>query len=192
MFLRTIRSFALLDKSIKLTGSRFPRFISQIIPNPSESHLASVVRSHKITNTKTLALSADASPMKLSVLKRVPKKKRIWNATPIVNQREEQYSNVSALATADWYDLDRLKQRFLSSPGPFKIVPISEVVNDVLCIQIRSTPNTDKTTNSEAFIFDDGAVVFWNVQEDYEKLILNEVYIKICFYFYAYFYFLSF
>jgi uncharacterized Rmd1/YagE family protein len=125
----------------------------------------------KFSNNKPLSLSTDgSSPMKLSVIKRVPRKKPVWKATNISNQREGQYFNVCAYATADWYDLDRLKQHFISSSNSFKLIPIPEMFNDVLCIQIPK-----QTKHSEIFIFDDGAVVFWNVEKDDETLILNQV-----------------
>jgi len=169
MFLRAIRS---LDKTLKLTGTTFSRFVSQTLPNPIESRSSSAIRPSKLPNHEPLSSSSDVtSTMKLSILKRAPRKKPQWKATNISNQREEQYFNVSALATADWYDLDRLKQRFITSSNQFQLVPISEMINDVLCIQIP----TESPTKSEAFIFDDGAVVFWNVQQDHEKFILNEV-----------------
>jgi uncharacterized Rmd1/YagE family protein len=155
MFLRIIRS---LDKTI-----RFHRLISQTSPNPIKSR-----------SLKPLSLSTDvSSSMKLSVTKRVPRKKPIWKATNVSNQRDgTSYFNVCAYATADWYDLDRLKQRLLSSSTTFQFVPITETFNNVLCIKI---PKQTSSTNSQAFIFDDGAVVLWNVEQDYEKLILNHV-----------------
>jgi uncharacterized Rmd1/YagE family protein len=156
MFLRIIRS---LDKT-----RQFSRFISKTVPNTAESRCLP-----KLSDVK---LSTDIpSPMKLTVLKRIPRKKPVWKATNIINQRDGQYFNVSAFATADWYDLDRLKQRLVSLTIPFQLIPMSEAINDVLCIQIR----TETPTNSEAFIFDDGAVVFWNVQHDHEKMLLNAV-----------------
>jgi uncharacterized Rmd1/YagE family protein len=161
MFLRVIRS---LDKTIKFSGIRFSRFISQAAPNP--------IVSRTLPKLSDVKLATDAaSLMKLTVLKRIPRKKPAWKATNISNQRDGQYFNVCAFATADWYDLDRLKQRLSSSSIPFQLIPLSEVINDVLCIQIR----TETAPNSEVFIFDDGAVVFWNVQKDHEKILLNEV-----------------
>jgi uncharacterized Rmd1/YagE family protein len=43
--------------------------------------------------------------------------------------------------------------------------------SSVLCIKIPKRT----TTNSEAFVFDEGVVVFWNVEQDDEKLILKQV-----------------
>jgi len=165
-----------LDKTI-----RFSRFISQTSPNPIESRPSFKARSLKPSHHKPLLLSTNvSSPMKLSISKRLPRKKPIWKATNISNQRGGgQYFNVCAYATADWYDLDRLKQHFNSLPTPFQLVPESEIFNDVLCIKIpketTTTTTTTLTTISEAYIFDDGAVVFWNVEKDDEKLILNQV-----------------
>lgn len=158
MFLRIIRS---LDKT-----TRFSRFISQTSPNSLESRSA---RSAKLIHKKVPTLSNDvSSSMKLTVIKRIPRKKPAWKATNISNQGP--YFNVCAYATADWYDLNRLKQHFTLSSTSFQLVPISEEFNNVLCIQI---PNTTKP--SQAFIFDDGAVVFWNVEENSENLILKHV-----------------
>ena len=119
--------------------------------------------------------------MKLTVLKRAARKKRTFDTTTTSSQREEQLLNVSAVATADWYDLERLKQRFLSTSSAFQLVTISDAINDVLCIQIRSNAPTSAVSNSEAFIFDDGAVVFWNVKKEDEKTLLKQVTIHNCF-----------
>jgi uncharacterized Rmd1/YagE family protein len=166
MFLRIIRS---LDKTINLTGTKFYRFISQTSLNP----ISSATRPLKFSNNKPISLSTDiTSSMKLSVSKRISRKKPLWKSTNIQNQREEQYFNVCAYATADWYDLDQLKQRFSSSLNSFQLIPFSEMFSNVLCIKISKQTTT---TNSEAFVFDDGVVVFWNVEQDNEKLILNQV-----------------
>jgi uncharacterized Rmd1/YagE family protein len=158
MFLRIIHS------TINLTRPRLTRFISRTLPDAIES------RPSKLSNARPITSSTDASSsMKLSVLKRLPRKKPIWKATNISNQRDGSYFNVCAYATADWYDLDRLKQRLIASTTPFQLVPISEMINDVLCLQIH------KQTKSQAFIFDDGVVVFWNVEQEDEKFILNQV-----------------
>ncbi|CAF0933493.1 unnamed protein product [Adineta steineri] len=144
MFSRIIHS---LDKTIKCF-----RYVSQTLPNPIQSRLSSVARPLKCSPKEPILLAGDVtSSMKLSVLKRVPRKKPKWKATNILNQREEQYYNVCALATADWYDLDRLKQRLITLSNSFQLIPISDTINDVLCLQIR----TESKTKSEAFIFDD-------------------------------------
>lgn len=168
MFLRIIRS---IDKTINLNGTRFSRFISQTSPNPIESRASCTTRTLKLPTNKPISLATDvSSSMKLSVIKRLPRKKPNWKTA---NQREGPYFSVCAYATADWYDLDRLKQRFSSSSTPFQLVPISEMFNNVLCLQTSNPSLPTKT--SETFIFDDGAVVFWNVDENSENLILNLV-----------------
>ena len=165
MFLRLARSVLRVDQRLKINRFQFPRFITHAV-EPS-----AVVPPSKAS---AIPSAADvASSMKLSVLKRVPRKKRLSD-TSKKSDEHEQYFTISALATADWYDLDRLKQRFVSSASPFQIVPIAEVINDVLCVQIPS-PRSESSTESEAFIFEDGAVVFWNVQKEHETLILHEV-----------------
>ncbi|CAF1172591.1 unnamed protein product [Rotaria sordida] len=179
MFLRLLRSY---DKTIILNGIKFSRFLS-------ESSSSSRGRALKCYNSKEIS-----SSMKLPVLKRVARKKPTWKETNILNQREEQYFNVIAYATADWYDLDRLKQRFISLSKPPQLIHISNMLDNVLCIQIHR----EIKEKSEAFIFDDGAVIFWNVQSDDEKLILNEVNKKFfifkifCFMFYVSFFFFLF
>ena len=166
MFLRLARSVLRVDQCLKINRLQFPRFITHAVESP-----ATVVPS---SNASAIPSAADvASSMKLSVLKRVPRKKRLSD-TSKKSDEHEQYFTISALATADWYDLDRLKQRFVSSSSPFQIVPIAEVIKNVLCVQIPSQ-RSESTTESEAFIFEDGAVVFWNVQKEHEKLILHEV-----------------
>jgi uncharacterized Rmd1/YagE family protein len=130
---------------------------------------ADTIVSHR--STAFVPVIDTSLPLKLSVLKRTPRKKRLCDMNNAISQREEKYFPVSAVATADWYDLDRLKQRFLATSSPFQLVSISNAVDDVLCIQIASNSNT----SSEAFIFDDGAVVFWNVGLQEEKFILNQV-----------------
>ncbi|CAF1073195.1 unnamed protein product [Rotaria sordida] len=157
MFLRLLRSY---DKTIILNGIKFSRFLSESSSSSSRG------RALKCYNSKEIS-----SSMKLPVLKRVARKKPTWKETNILNQREEQYFNVIAYATADWYDLDRLKQRFISLSKPPQLIHISNMLDNVLCIQIHR----EIKEKSEAFIFDDGAVIFWNVQNDDEKLILNEV-----------------
>lgn len=110
------------------------------------------------------------SPMKLTVPKRAPRKK----ATNLNTEQEPtSYFNVCAYATADWYDLDRLKQRLLQSSNAFQLIPIPDTVDDVLCVQIAKTKSTP--VNSQAFIFDDGVIVFWNVESADEKTIFKEV-----------------
>ncbi|CAF1394065.1 unnamed protein product [Rotaria sp. Silwood1] len=170
MFFRLIHSF---DKTIK-----FSSLISQ-----SSIKFQSLSTRHplKCSYSKQISLSHDISsksslPMKLPVLKRVPRKKPTWRETNLLNHREEQYYNVIAYATADWYDLDRLKQRFISLSKRFQLISISNII-DILCIQIEC----ETKEKSQAFIFDDGAVIFWNVKNDDEKFILNEVNFFCCF-----------
>ena len=163
MFLRLARSVLRVDQCRKINGLPLPRFVSDAVQS-----------SAAILSPKAPTEGADtASSMKLSVLKRVPRKKRLSD-TSKMSDEHDQYFTISALATADWYDLDRLKQRFVSSSSPFQIVPIADVINDVLCVQIPSH-RSESTTDSEAFIFEDGAVVFWNVEQQHEKAILHEV-----------------
>ena len=170
MFLRVISS---LSRTLHFSRLTSARFASQTQPNPVERRLPPVNCSSKSSPQPLTALSPDvASSMKFSVIKRVPRKKPAWKTTNASNLREEQLFNVSALATADWYDLERLKQRFAALSLPFQLVPISDMINDVLCVQISSATSPNK---SEAFIFDDGAVVFWNVQEEHKKLIQDQV-----------------
>ncbi|UJR09518.1 hypothetical protein I4U23_013756 [Adineta vaga] len=176
MFLRIIHS---LDRTSNFSRVTAFRFISQTLSNPLEtrSTKTNVSRSLK-PSYKPLpqppSLGTDvASSMKLTVLKRIARKKPKLKATNLSNQREEQFFNVCALATADWYDLDRLKQRLTTLSIPFQLVPISDTINDVLCLQISTT--TTSSSRSEAFIFEDGAAVFWNVQQEYKKLILDHI-----------------
>lgn len=173
MFLR-----AALSRSYKLNPFTSLRSLTHTFPKAVPSRVTSEI--------PPVSQSADGlSPMKLSVLKRVTRKKRMLDATTTLNQqREEQFLNVSALATADWYDLEQLKQRFLSSSSAFQLVTISDAINDVLCIQIRSNAPTipiGSSSSSEAFIFDDGAVVFWNVKQEDERTLLKQVTSNHCF-----------
>ncbi|CAF3063954.1 unnamed protein product [Rotaria sp. Silwood2] len=171
MFLRLIHSF---DNTIILNGIKYCRFISQESSNLIKFRSLSTKRPLKCSKSKQITLGTDistSSSMKLPVLKRVPRKKPTWTETNILNQREEQYFNVIAYATADWYDLDRLKERFTLLSKSFELLPISNIIDNVLCIKI----SRETKEKSEVFIFDDGAVIFWNVQNDDEKLILNEV-----------------
>lgn len=170
MFLRIVHAF---NRTVRFNPTTFTRFVSQTLPETIESRSPSAPRPLKASLTPPTALSADvAATMKLTVLKRVPRKKPKCKASNISNTREEQLCNVCALATADWYDLDRLKQRLLTVSSPFQLVPLSDTINDVLCLQTSSSASA---TKSEAFIFDDGAVVFWNVQQEHKKLILDQV-----------------
>ena len=165
MFLR-----AALNGSYKLNPFTSLRSLAHTFPKAAPSRV--------ISEVPPVSQSADGlSPMKLSVLKRVTRKKRMLDATTTLNQREEQFFNVSAVATADWYDLEQLKQRFLSASSAFQLVTISDAINDVLCIQIRSNAPTSPigSGSSEAFIFDDGAVVFWNVKQEDERTLLKQV-----------------
>ena len=107
-----------------------------------------------------------AAAMKFSVIKRAPKKRRL---SSVDDQTPETYLHVSALATADWYDLDRLKDRLAAPNTPFQLIPISDLIDDVICVQSKGQ------NRSHAFIFDDGAVVFWNVPYDEEKRLLEQV-----------------
>ena len=166
MFLRSIRSF---DKVFKSDPFQFSRSISQTTPNPIESRPSAIGRSLKHSDIKQIPNTS--SSMKLNVLKRIPRKKPLWDSVNIPNQREGQYFNVSAFATADWYDLNRLKQRLNSLSNSYKLIDISGMIDDVLCLQIY----TQSIVKRQAFIFDDGAVVFWNVEQNDEQLILNEV-----------------
>lgn len=109
-----------------------------------------------------------AADLKFSVFKRAPKKKRT-----VFDHRAETLLKVSAFATADWYDLDRLKENISAESDRFQLISIPHVVNDVLCLQINSKSESKMT--SEAFIFDDGAIVFWNVEPQDEECLLNQV-----------------
>lgn len=165
MFLRRIVRF-------NIPNLRFNRWVSQatkVVVQSNESTSPAL----KLCNPSPIA--EVSSSMKLSVTKRVPRKKPIWKATDSINQLDEtNYFNVSAYATADWYDLDQLKQRLLNASNTFRIVSIPETVNDVLCVEI-SKPTSAAPVSSQAFIFDDGAVVFWNVEQEDEKRIFHEV-----------------
>ena len=170
MFLRRI-------VQLNFSGLRLNRWISQSTKTAVQSNELTS-RSLKTSNESPSNPSAVAdvsSAMKLSVFKRLPRKKTMWQSTTTTNQQDQTtYFDVSAYATADWYDLDRLKQRFLKASNAFQIVSIPETFNDVLCVQI-SKATSSAPVNSQAFIFDDGAVVFWNVEHDDETLIFQEV-----------------
>ncbi|CAF1315793.1 unnamed protein product [Rotaria magnacalcarata] len=172
MFLRIIRSF---DKIISLQGIKFSRFASHASPASSEVRSScppAPGHSCNRSNSKQVMPTTEvSSSMKLPVLKRLPRKKPAWKESNFANQYEGQYFSLTAYATADWYDLNQLKQRLTSLSKPFQLVHISDLIENVLCIQIHR----DGTKKSEAFIFDDGAVIFWNVKHDDEKIILKEV-----------------
>lgn len=136
--------------------------------------------------SQTTKIAAEISPkisgtigdiptqMKFSITKRAPRKKPLWKSVNVPTEHDQtSYFNVCAYATADWYDLDRLKQRFLQSSHAFQLISIPDTMDDVLCVQIPKTEST--SMNSQAFIFDDGAVVFWNVENPDEKMIFKEI-----------------
>ena len=172
MFLRCFQSF---NFARNFTHVSLSRCVSQT------TRSAAVTRPVKYTSTrrvKPILLANDAvsssSPMKFSVIKRVPRKKPAYQTTMQSNLLENSHYNVCAYATADWYDLDRLKQHFLSSTKPFQLIPISDMFNNVVCIQI-SDQNPSSKIRSQVFLFDDGAVIFWNVEDKYQEMIFNQL-----------------
>ncbi|CAF0914717.1 unnamed protein product [Didymodactylos carnosus] len=141
-------------------------------------------------NNKSKTLSEynlkPGSIIPLTVPKRVPKKHRISPELTTIQTNVDVLTTtenyrVIAYATADYYNLDDLKEKLLSlsSIYQFQLAPISDDIEDVLCLQNRLTDNesTLVTNNSsrEAFIFDDGCIVYWNMTNDERKQIMNLV-----------------
>lgn len=166
-----LNRFYLLNKTTIFNSVKSFRLISQTSFVQNESHSKRKELPCNVSNSKQTILSSDmTSSMKLPVFKRLPRKKPAWKDINSPNQYEGQYYNLSAYATADWYDLDCLKERLQTLSKPFHLINISDLIENVLCVQIKR----DAAQKSQAFIFDDGAVIFWNVQIDDEKLILKE------------------
>ena len=150
-------------------------FLRRIIPSINFNRLISQTTKIASDISKGHGSIGDVpSPMKLTVPKRVPRKKPVWKTTQLSPEQDQtSHFNVCAYATADWYDLERLKQRLLQSSNAFQLIPIPDTMDDVLCVQIAKTESTP--VNSQAFIFDDGAIVFWNVANADERTIFKEV-----------------
>lgn len=80
-------------------------------------------------------------------------------------------SNLEAVAftTADEYNLDYI-ERYLSTRG-FRIITLDEELEDVICFE---SVNPDSSTG-QLFIFQEGSVVFWNVDSEKRSEVLRAI-----------------
>jgi uncharacterized Rmd1/YagE family protein len=81
--------------------------------------------------------------------------------------------DIDAMATADYYNIQKLQQAFKTSQQ-YEIIQLDNALFDTwLCIRQKQTEPHIQINEKTAFLYEDGIVVFWNMTKGEKENILQ-------------------
>lgn len=120
--------------------------------------VSKIVKKEPTTSTSATSIFSKQRPIK-------KKTKTPQSSSSIPSFKAKAY------ATADYYDLDLLKESLLNS-GAYEVIDIGKGVDNCLCVKPKYQ-QVNEIEPRHIFFFEDGSVVFWNVSMEEQNSMLE-------------------